>query len=61
MLNWNLLTAFTSVMGNVQNADISKSFELMGLGMLGIFIVMLLIFLVIVVLNKTTKNKKENR
>lgn len=61
MLNWNLLTAFTSIVGGVQKADISKSFQLMGLGMLGIFIVMLLIFLVIVVLNKTTGDKKNDK
>ncbi len=59
MLNWNLLTAFTSLLGDVQGADISKSLELMGKGMLGIFIVMLLIYLVIAILNKTTRDKKE--
>lgn len=57
MMNWNFLTAFTSIIGTVQNADIEKSFKLMGLGMLGIFIVMLLIFLVIFVLNVTTSKK----
>ncbi len=61
MTNWNLLTAFTSIMGDVQNVDISKSFQLMGMGMLGIFIVMLLIYLVIVVLNKTTGGRKNNK
>ena len=61
MFNWNLLVAFTSLVGDVQGADITKSFQLMGLGMLGIFIVMLLIFLVIVVLNKTTGNQKKNK
>ena len=59
MLNWNLLTAFTSLLGDVKGADISKSLELMGKGMLGIFIVMLLIYLVIAILNKTTQDKKE--
>ena len=61
MLHFNLLAvAFTSVVGNVKNEDISKSFELMGKGMLGIFIVMLLIYLVIAVLNKVTgKNEEE--
>ena len=61
MLNLNLLTAFTSVIGDVHSADIGKSFELMGKGMAGIFIVMLLIFLVIVVLNKTTHNKNNDK
>jgi hypothetical protein len=61
MLNFNLLAvAFTSVVGDVQSADISKSLELMGKGMLGIFIVMLLIYLVIAILNKVTgKNEEE--
>ena len=61
MMNFNLLAvAFTSVVGDVQSADISKSLELMGKGMLGIFIVMLLIYLVIAVLNKVTgKNEEE--
>ena len=55
----NLLTAFTSVLGDVKTDDINKSLQLMGLGMLGIFIVMLLIFLVIIILNKTTREKKD--
>jgi hypothetical protein len=58
MLNLNFLVAFNSVMGQVKNEDLSKSFQLMGLGMLGIFIVMLLIFLVIVLLNRFTGTKK---
>lgn len=58
MMNWNFLAAFTSVIGVVQNEDIAKSFKLMGFGMLGIFIVMLLIYLVIVGLNGATGNKK---
>lgn len=61
MLNWNLLTAFTSIVGDVKSVDIAKSFQLMGMGMLGIFIVMLLIFLVIVILNKTTGGKKNDK
>ncbi|HHV31421.1 OadG-related small transporter subunit [Caproiciproducens sp. LBM24188] len=59
LLNWNFLTAFTSVVGEVKNADITKSFELMGKGMLGIFVVMLLIYLVIVLLNRFTGSNKE--
>ncbi len=59
MFNWNLLAVvYTGLVGKVDNGDIARSFELMGKGMLGIFIVMLLIFLVIVVLNKTTAEKK---
>ena len=61
MLHLNLLAvAFTSLVGDVQSGDIEKSFALMGKGMLGIFIVMLLIYLVIVVLDKTTKNSKDD-
>jgi hypothetical protein len=55
----NLLTAFNSVLGPVASEDINKALELMGLGMLGIFIVMLLIFLVIVILGKTTHDKDD--
>lgn len=61
MLNWNFLTAFTSIVGDVKNVDISKSFELMGKGMLGIFIVMLLIFLVIYLLNRFTSNSTKGK
>lgn len=54
-----LATAFRSVLGDVQSEDIWKSLELMGKGMLGIFIVMVLIFLLIVLLNRFTKKKEE--
>ena len=61
MLNWNsLAVAYTGLVGTVDSTDISKSFALMGKGMLGIFIVMLLIYLVIVVLDKTTREKDED-
>ena len=55
----NLLTAFQSVLGPVASDDINKSLKLMGFGMIGIFIVMLLIFLVILILNKTTREKDD--
>ena len=66
MLYFNYLTvAFRSVLGDVKSEDIGNSFQLMGKGMLGIFIVMLLIFLVIVVLNhatgKQTKSDKDHK
>ena len=48
---------FKSLMGDVSGADVSKSFELMGKGMLGIFIVMVLIYGVFVMLNKSTGSK----
>jgi len=52
-----LLSAYQGPVGPVNGADIGRSLELMGKGMAGIFLVMLLIFLVIVILNRTTKNK----
>ncbi len=61
MLNWNLMAvAFTSLVGPVESNDISKSFSLMGKGMLGIFIVMLLIYLVIFILSKIPGGKNED-
>lgn len=46
----------------VNKADVGSSFELMGKGMLGVFVVMLLIYLVIVILNKIGKSKdKKNK
>lgn len=61
MLNWNLLAvAFTSLVGSVESEDISKSFALMGKGMLGIFIVMILIYLVILLLGKIPDSKSED-
>ena len=51
-----LLSAYQGPVGPVNGADIGRSLELMGKGMTGIFLVMLLIFLVIVILNRTTKN-----
>lgn len=52
-----LSVMFTSLLGEVRNEDVMRSLELMGKGMMGIFIVMVLIFLVIVILNKATKKK----
>jgi flagellar biogenesis protein FliO len=60
MMNFfSLTTAFNSVMGTVETNDIMKSLELMGKGMLGIFIVMVLIFVLIFLLNRFTGKKKE--
>ena len=53
-----LLTAYQGLVGPVEGVNINKSFGLMGKGMGGIFVVMLLIYLVIVILNKTTKKEK---
>nr|WP_319489137.1 OadG-related small transporter subunit [uncultured Caproiciproducens sp.] len=60
MMRWNVLAiAFKSLMGDVSSSDLGKSFSLMGKGMLGIFIVMLLIYAVIVILNKSTGKKDD--
>lgn len=45
-------------MGPVSSGGINAALRLMGLGMLGIFLVMLLICLVVVVLNRVTGKKK---
>ena len=55
-----LAKAFDSALGPVQTEDIMKSLELMGKGMLGIFVVMVLIFVLIFCLNRFTGNKKED-
>lgn len=61
MFQWNhLAAAFHSLLGEVKSEDISDSFLVMGKGMLGIFVVMLLIFLVIVILNRATKGKSKS-
>lgn len=54
-----LTRAFNSIIGPVQSEDISKSLQLMGKGMFGIFIVMLLIYALIACLNHSTSNKKD--
>ena len=53
------LSLYKSVMGTVENATILKALELMLYGMVGIFVVMVLIFIVIAVLNRSTKPKDE--
>lgn len=45
---------------DMPQAELSDTLMLMGQGMLGIFVVMLLIFLVIVVLNKVAKPKDKD-
>lgn len=52
--------SFQSVVGPVKEADIGSSLSLMGRGMLGIFVVMLLIYAVIAALNRTTKHNDES-
>lgn len=58
MMIWNMLAVvYSTFLGPVQDKDISGSFWLMLMGMGGIFVVMLVLFLVIVILNNVTKNK----
>lgn len=54
------LSLYKSVMGTVETPIILKALELMLYGMVGIFVVMVLIFLVIVILNRATKPKDGN-
>lgn len=61
MLNWNFLTAYPGPIGPVKSEDILSSLGLMGKGMLGIFIVMLLIYLVTYILNRTAGKEKDGR
>ena len=53
-------TAFNSALGPVDLDDIWKSLRLMLEGMVGIFVVMVLIFLVIFVLSRAFDRKKSN-
>lgn len=61
MMNLNFLTAYQGPMGSVKFSDINAALQLMGKGMLGIFLVMLLIYLVTYILNKTTGKNKQDR
>lgn len=53
-------TAFNSALGTVDLEDIWKSLRLMLEGMVGIFVVMVLIFLVIFILSRTFDRKKDD-
>ena len=58
-MNLNMLSImFKSLLGDVTSEDFFSSLELMWKGMIGIFIVMVLIFLLIYILGKTTGNNK---
>ena len=50
-------TGMAMLTGEQRDANIKDSLKIMGQGMLGIFVVMLLIYLVIVILNKATAGK----
>lgn len=53
-------TAFQSALGPVDLEDIWRSLRLMLEGMVGIFVVMVLIFLVIFILSRTFDRKKDD-
>ena len=55
-----LNTAFNSALGPVDMEDVWRSLRLMMEGMVGIFVVMVLIFLVIFILSKTFDRKKDD-
>lgn len=65
MFGWNSLhllsVLYETVLGEVSSESVMKSLELMWKGMLGIFIVIVLIYLVIVILNKATGKKKDKK
>lgn len=52
---------FKSIMGTVKVGDLLSSLWLLLQGMVGIFIVMLIIFLVVVVLGKVTGKRKDEK
>ena len=53
-------TAFNSALGPVDLEDIWKSLRLMLEGMVGIFVVMVLIFLVIFILSRTSDRNTDH-
>ena len=60
-MQYNFLdTAFNSALGPVDLEDIWKSLRLMREGLVGIFVVMVLIFLVIFILSRTFDRKKDD-
>ena len=59
-MNFNLLSVlYTTPLGPVESESLINSLKLMGLGMVGILVVMILIYAVIVILNKTTRDKDQ--
>lgn len=57
---YNFLDTAFSALGPVDLEDIWKSLRLMLEGMVGIFVVMVLIFLVIFILSRTFDRKKDD-
>ena len=59
-MNFNHLSVlYTTPLGPVDSESLINSLKLMGLGMVGILVVMILIYAVIVILNKTTRDKDQ--
>ena len=59
-MNFNLLSVlYTTPLGPVDSESLINSLKLMGVGMVGILVVMILIYAVIVILNKTTRDKDQ--
>lgn len=59
-MNFNLLSVlYTTPLGPVDSESLINSLKLMSLGMVGILVVMILIYAVIVILNKTTRDKDQ--
>ncbi len=58
---WTILCTFKSVFGNVEMDTLMSGLKIMLYGMVGIFVAMALIFLVIVILNRVAKDKKEDK
>lgn len=54
------LLDFNSLIGIVRSADIKHSLWLMLQGMVGIFLVMFIIYLVIVILSKASSKRMDN-
>jgi hypothetical protein len=55
------LALYHVLLSSTVEANVLSSLELMGKGMLGVFIVMLLIYLVVVILNKTSGSKENKK
>ena len=61
MMNLFAKKMFDSALGVVNEETVMKALELMLYGMGGIFVVMVLIFLVIYILNKAAGKKKDDQ
>ncbi|HCR44293.1 MAG TPA: hypothetical protein DIV41_06895 [Ruminococcaceae bacterium] len=55
------LALYHMLLSSTVKANVLSSLKLMGKGMLGVFIVMLLIYLVVVILNKTSGSKENKK